>query len=72
MDDAACKGHDPEIWFTSAWQHRAVAICTTCPVQNQCANLAQAIRPGYGIWAGVLHDSDIYRSPMAYRKEATP
>src|SRR5512139_804809 len=51
---AACRGHNPELWFP-VWQRgqleQAKAICATCPVIAEC--LAHAIdNSEAGVWGG--------------------
>ena len=48
---AACRDHDPDIWFASTTEE-AKRICRTCPVQRPC--LEDAIRRGEtsGVWGG--------------------
>ena len=52
---AACRGHDPELWFPlSARTDEAAtakAICARCPVRSSCLALALA-GDEVGIWAG--------------------
>lgn len=57
--DAACKGVDPELFFSSQPVdiRSALALCSSCPVRENCA--ADAIERGeeQGIWGGVALDS---------------
>jgi WhiB family redox-sensing transcriptional regulator len=54
---AACRSHDPNLWFPERGQsdhvRQAKAICASCPVREQC--LEQAIADGetVGIWGGL-------------------
>ena len=55
---AACRGYDPEWWFTTgergrAARQRAQTICRGCPVRAECA--AWALRYGieYGVFGGM-------------------
>jgi WhiB family redox-sensing transcriptional regulator len=52
MADAACKGHDINLFFPQRGSSAAKAnrICATCPVSSQCGNYAidQGIR--FGVW----------------------
>lgn len=34
----------------------AAEVCATCPLRAQCLELATAIRPDYGVWAGFTAD----------------
>lgn len=62
MEQAACRGADPELFFprTGAGRStdhrvneaRAIAICNTCPVIDRCAAYANATRETYGVWGG--------------------
>ena len=60
MDDwraaAACRGHDPGIWYAREPATDARRICAGCPVASHC--LAAALRyetaaqTRFGIWGG--------------------
>lgn len=49
--EAACIGHDPEIWFSPECEWLAVKICSGCPVRRQC--LKEGDHYEYGVWGGV-------------------
>lgn len=58
--DAACLGHDPELFFPSgltapAWQEleRAKAICRDCPVRAHCLQWALDTGQDAGVWGGL-------------------
>lgn len=57
---AACRGHpDADLFFapqTTANVERALAICSTCPVQADCAGEALTGRIEHGIWGGWTED----------------
>lgn len=52
--ESACQGNDlftldpPNMVELRA----AVTICNGCPVRAHCAELAESIRPTWGIWSG--------------------
>lgn len=60
MGDAACRGHDPNIWFpvskggAQASQEKAaapaIAICRTCPVTGHCLAHALDDLELRGVW----------------------
>jgi len=56
MDEAACKGMDPEIFFSdtrrriSPEAQLALETCDMCPVKKRC--LDENIREMWGIWGG--------------------
>ena len=55
--DAACLDYDPELFFPQAGNirgsRRAKAVCETCPVIDQCLNLAVQLGSELeGIWGG--------------------
>lgn len=53
MDQAACVGRDPEIWFQGTKRALAQQICAGCPVAAQCGTRG---RGEYrGVWAGDPH-----------------
>lgn len=55
LQDAACtdSGVDffPEVGLYSAVK-KAVAICETCPVKQECLDFAMENKIEYGIWGG--------------------
>lgn len=67
MDDAACRGCNPDLWDTDCTHDTTVAraICSGCPVIAACAVAAKSFtevgddgdtrkaRATHGIWAGV-------------------
>ena len=60
VDDAACRGqldlffpHNANDHNERRKIHRAIAICRTCPVIEQCRHYATTNREKYGIWAGL-------------------
>jgi hypothetical protein len=63
MNDAACRGFDPEMWFrdsknTSRELATVRAICAACPVRKLCLSTAMA-GDFYGIWGGSTRDERI-------------
>jgi WhiB family redox-sensing transcriptional regulator len=70
--DGACRGEDPRLFFhpegergeaREARQAAAKSICAGCPVIDECASHALAVREPYGIWGGLSEDerAAIYR-----------
>jgi hypothetical protein len=57
LTDPACRHHDPEIWFKSGREQRAVAIaiCDTCPALIDCRDWAMKSKtPLVGVWGGTV------------------
>lgn len=59
LHKAACRDHDPELWFSGKpyEQAAALAICRSCPVIGECRRFADEHNRinGYqlqGIWGG--------------------
>lgn len=57
--DALCRYADPELFFpvgaegfALSQRERAQAICSTCPVGEQCLAFALDARIDHGIWGG--------------------
>jgi len=50
----ACRDDGGSTFFpmTREESDRAVAICTTCPVQMECLEYALEARERYGVWGG--------------------
>lgn len=52
--DAACRGHDPSLWYPAEHENatQAKAICRSCPVQPECLAWALTHRE-HGVWGGL-------------------
>lgn len=53
-DDAACREHDPEMFFSEhpADEVRAQRVCYSCPVMADCLQYALDRRERHGVWGG--------------------
>lgn len=58
-EDAACRDSDTELFFPNSvgpkaarQKRRAIAICRSCPVIEQCREAALANFENHGVWAG--------------------
>lgn len=56
---AACRGHDPELFFPVGRDdlhgpevEAAKAVCAECPVRDDCLDYALATHQPDGIWGG--------------------
>lgn len=64
--DAACLGSweyfapggNSNMGRTRSRTRLAASTCTDCPVFDQCARLAELLRPDAGVWAGRLHSPE--------------
>lgn len=56
-DKASCSGADPELWFPKSGREeaadRAIRICNSCPVREQCLKFAVDNEIDFGIFGGV-------------------
>lgn len=50
---AACRNHDPDIWFDDDRTDLARTICAGCPVRQNCAREAIDVGITDGIWGGL-------------------
>lgn len=52
MQDAACRGVDPELFFPPQGGSVAApkAVCTECPVRVECFDYGASER--FGVWGG--------------------
>lgn len=52
---AACRGHDTNLWFPARGKipTEAIAICDTCPIKQQCDQYAMDHGIKVGVWGGV-------------------
>lgn len=61
LDDAACRQHDPELWFAGGTDRasyertvEAKRVCRRCPVAAECLTLAATLpHEVYGVWGGL-------------------
>jgi WhiB family redox-sensing transcriptional regulator len=57
VQDAACLGIDPELWFITdrdTYEYaQAIKICGRCEVKAKCLKVARKRRERHGIWGGV-------------------
>ena len=53
LDDAACRGLDPELFYAegNAAIAKAKTMCQACPVRRQCLEWA-ITREEFGVWGG--------------------
>lgn len=58
--EAACLGHNPELFFPIGESGPAVqqirdakAICATCPVRTPCLDWAMEAGADHGVWGGL-------------------
>lgn len=62
-EDAACRGHDPELFFgpnrfepkRERLEREAAAkqVCATCPVSSECLEHAIVMGEAFGVWGGL-------------------
>lgn len=52
MDNASCRGMDPELFFPERGESTALAreVCAGCPVVTQCLHFALDISAKQGVW----------------------
>jgi WhiB family transcriptional regulator, redox-sensing transcriptional regulator len=61
QDRAACKGHQPDLWYPDGMQGQndayryaaARVVCDTCPVKADCLAHAIANDERHGMWGGL-------------------
>lgn len=57
---AACRDHDPELFFPFPEEHRkratAVAVCRSCPVVVECREWALDTGLSHGVAGGLAED----------------
>ena len=63
--DGACRSVDPESFFLEYNERgvskkkkelKAVALCNTCPVKDQCLEHALKVPEMYGVWGGMTEE----------------
>ena len=72
MDGAACRGHDPELFFPAAMDaysaQRAVNICGKCPVVDVCHSYREKVGATSGVWHGHWYKPSA-QGPNAMRRD---
>lgn len=60
---AECRSADPELFFpmagTRAWRAdvtRAKAMCSRCPIREQCLDYAIESHQAFGVWGGASEE----------------
>jgi WhiB family redox-sensing transcriptional regulator len=55
---AACRDKPHGWWFPSVGTNplRAIAICETCPVRDECLEFALNTKQEHGVWGGMTPD----------------
>jgi hypothetical protein len=75
MRDAACRGHDPAVFFpgrTGAARTLLVEarrICAACPVVEECRDHAVSRGERFGVWGGL---SEKQRREVRRRRRQPP
>ena len=51
---AACRDSDPDLFFPGpdGDTSKAIRICNSCAVREQCLDYALTVRERYGVWGG--------------------
>lgn len=65
---AACRGHDPNLWFLDdpgGSYQTARRICAGCEVRAECLDWAIATHTNYGLWGGLAPHE---RRPLRRRR----
>ena len=74
---AACKGENPELWFSLTAEDRQLAqlICSRCPVRRECGEYAVEIHSNkmpidrHGMWGDVDFNKARFDNLMARRED---
>lgn len=55
QEQAACRGMDPELWFSERGESTSEAkeVCRCCPVRRECSEFALANGERFGVWGGL-------------------
>lgn len=72
MDSAACRHHDPELFFASDAGRpgqdsaivEALRVCAACPVIVQCRDYQKQVGASFGVWGGRMVRDRTYTMPQ--------
>ncbi len=65
QQEGSCREADPRLFFHPDHERgparrdrdaRAVAVCASCPVVEQCRRHSLVVREPYGVWGGLTED----------------
>jgi WhiB family transcriptional regulator, redox-sensing transcriptional regulator len=75
-EDAACAGHDPELWHQPPSNEHArrfaIDVCKGCPVRDACLTEALADRSLAGIWGATTENQRRNFRPKVPRAPRPP
>jgi WhiB family redox-sensing transcriptional regulator len=58
QEKAACVGTDPEMFFPHknnlTYANKAITLCFTCEVRQECSDYKERTGTKYGIWGGTF------------------
>ena len=60
-ESAACRAHDPEMWFDPESHKYARLVCNDCPLRYPCLTGALERREPWGVWGG-----DVFVAGVAF------
>ncbi len=77
---AECLNHDPELFFpigeSRSYQlqiERAIEVCKSCPVVEECMTFAVETKQTHGVWGGTSEKGlDAIRRRAARNKQKIP
>lgn len=72
--DGACRGHNPAWWYPmqggATHAAKALRICATCPVKQECLDWAIAAGESHGIWGGLMEGERRHEARKREREAA--
>ena len=79
-DRAECLNHDPELFFpigeSRSYQRqieRAIEVCKSCPVVEECMTFAVETKQTHGVWGGTSEKGlDAIRRRATRNRQKTP
>jgi hypothetical protein len=70
-DDAACGGHDTELYFSALSEETAKAACRGCPVVDECLQFALDENIGFGVFGGLTEHERASLHRVSVRRKLT-
>lgn len=52
MENAACRGSEPDLFFSKRYEVKAMEVCRMCRVRLECDDLATRLEAPIGVWGG--------------------
>ena len=64
MENAACIGSEPDLFFVKHYEEMALEICARCSVRLECKDLATRLETPMGVWGGESQEQRLLQQSL--------